>query len=220
MKKKYKAVIFDLDGTLLDTIDDIAISANTVLKRHGFPIHKTREYKLFVGEGMETLVYKILPREKRSRSFIKKIIKEIRLEYSKNWNKNTKIYSGILDLLNFLQLKKIKMSVLSNKPDNFTKLMVKHFFPNIKFSFVLGTRTGVPKKPDPTVSLQIAKKLNIKPQDIVYLGDTNTDMKTAKNSGMFAVGALWGFRTKSELIKNGAKLLIKKPMELFKKCFL
>ncbi len=220
MKKKFKAIIFDLDGTLLDTIDDIAYCANKILKKYNFPLHKTYRYKLFVGDGIETLVYKILPKDKREPKLIKEIVSRIKLEYKNNFANKTKVYTGIMDLLNMCQLKNIKMSILSNKPDKFTKIMVKHFFPQIKFSFVFGTKKNLPKKPNPTTALLIAKKLKLKLNEFVYLGDTDTDMQTAKNAKMFAVGVLWGFRTRNELIKSGANIVIKSPMELFEKGFI
>jgi phosphoglycolate phosphatase len=214
-KNFFKAIIFDLDGTLLDTVDDISDSANSVLKRYNFSTYTPAQYKLFVGDGMETLVSRLLPKNKKNnKQLIKKIVSEIKVEYAKNWNKKTKIYPGIKSLLSTLSKKGIKMCVLSNKPEKFTKLMVQHFFPKTKFEFVFGARDGVPKKPDPALALKIVKNLNLFPSEFIYLGDTKTDMQTATNAGMVAVGVLWGFRTKKELIKSGAKFVVRYPREV------
>ncbi|HHV97247.1 MAG TPA: HAD family hydrolase [Clostridiaceae bacterium] len=211
---QFKAVIFDLDGTLLDTIEDLADSMNAVLAEAGYPLHGIQSYKYFVGKGMKNLVYNALPPEHRNEETIKVFTQKMKEEYAKRWNVKTRPYDGIPELLDILEVKRIDKAVLSNKPDNFTKIIIKELLPKWKFAVVFGERDSIPRKPDPTGALEIAHILNLKPHEILYLGDTGTDMKTAVSAGMYAVGALWGFREKDELIANGAKVVIEHPLEL------
>lgn len=216
---KFKGVIFDLDGTLLDTIEDIADSVNSVLKKHNFKTFPISKYKVFVGDGLETLMKRVVPKKFHNRKFISKLIRKMKKEYSLRWKNKTKVYPGVEQMLRKLQNKKVKIAVVSNKEDSFTKLMVKYFFPNIKFCYVVGAKKNLPIKPNPEGVLKIARKLNISPEEFLYIGDTATDMLTAVNAGMFPVGVRWGFRTKKELVKNGAKIVLNTPTELFCKCF-
>jgi phosphoglycolate phosphatase len=210
----FKAVIFDLDGTLLDTIKDIADSMNIVLKKLGFPTYKTEDYYYFVGEGMEILCKRVIPASFNNPEIINECVQMMKIEYEKNWVNNTKPYPGIPELLTELEKRKIKMAVLSNKPDAFTKLFVQKLLPQVNFSMVLGETPDFPKKPAPDGALYIARELGILPEEFIYLGDSGIDMKTALSAGMYPVGALWGFRTAEELITSGAKKLINKPDEL------
>ncbi len=210
----YKAVIFDLDGTLLNSLEDIADSANSVLSDHGFPTHKPDDYRMFVGSGMSELMIRALPEEKRNAESIDDYVKEYRAEYSQNWNKKTKPYDGILEMLDVLTAISIKIAVLSNKLHAFTKQCVDELLPRWKFDVVVGFQNEIPPKPDPTGALQIAEQLNLSPSQILYVGDSDIDMKTGVAAGMHPVGVLWGFRTKEELQKNGAKTLIEKPQEI------
>jgi phosphoglycolate phosphatase len=212
---KYQAVLFDLDGTLLDTLEDLAESMNQVLKRMGYATHQVDEYRLFVGDGMEMLAARALP-TRVSRAEIEECSIAMREEYGKRWADKTHPYPGIPDLLNSLTQRNIRLAVLSNKPDPFTKSIINKFLADWHFDPVLGARPGVPKKPDPVVALEIASTLKIPPEKFLYLGDTNTDMKTAIAAGMHPVGVLWGFRTAEELTSSGAKTVIRDPMELLK----
>ncbi len=211
---KFKGIIFDLDGTLLDTIEDIADSMNNVIKRFGYRPQGIEDYKIYVGDGVENLVKRVTKRADIGRLESLEIIKQFKKEYNKRWNLKTKPYVNIMKILQLLKEKDVKMAVLSNKPDYFTKIMVKYYFPHIKFRKVVGEKRGYPIKPDPFFAIQIAKDLNISPDFFVYLGDTGTDMQTAIQAGMFPVGALWGFRDKDELLAGGAKLLISDPIEV------
>lgn len=211
---KFKAVIFDLDGTLLDTIDDLANSMNAVLERAGYPIHTAEIYKYFVGNGMRNLVKRALPDSKRDDKTIDHVLAEMKQEYGKRWDEKTCPYNGIPELLDKLSEKGLKLAVLSNKADEFTKLVVAKFLPQWHFEAVIGEGNGVPKKPDPAGAKMITKQLDIKPEEILYLGDTNVDMITATSAGMYAVGVLWGFRKADELIEGGARLLIPIPAAL------
>jgi phosphoglycolate phosphatase len=209
----YKAVIFDLDGTLLDTIEDLAYSMNSVLSRSGFPIHEVNAYKYFIGNGLVNLVRRALPEEILNEDIVSRLLFEMKTEYDNNWDKKSHLYEGIPELLKELSKRNIKISVLSNKADEFTKKIISKFFSDLKFEAVFGEREGVPRKPDPMAALEIAKLLNILPCNFLYLGDSGVDMITANAAGMYAVGALWGFRTEEELLESGAKALIKNPKE-------
>jgi len=212
----YRAVIFDLDGTLLDTLGDIASSANRVLRSFGFPQHEIEAYKYFVGDGREALVARILPSDHQDATTVAITVDCIGNEYDQYWADNTHPYEGISELLEALTVRGIKMVVLSNKGDDSTKLMVSKLLPHWRFELVLGVRPSVPRKPDPAAALEIAEHLKIVPREFLYLGDTDTDMKTAKAAGMYPIGVLWGFRTADELIANGARALISNPIELLK----
>lgn len=212
----YKAIIFDLDGTLLNTLDDLADSMNAVLKNLGFPEHETDAYRYYVGDGMEILCRRVLPEGHRDAVVINKCLLGMREEYGKRWKNKTKPYNGMHETLDHLAQHGIKMAVLSNKPDGLTRLTVEQLLTKWKFDIVLGERPGVPRKPDPAGALEIAKRLDIMPEQIVYLGDTGIDMKTATAAAMYPVGALWGFRAKAELVENGAAMLIAEPLELLK----
>lgn len=211
---KYEAVLFDLDGTLLDSLKDLADSMNSALKSMGFPIHAVEKYKYFVGDGMYKLILRTIPQDIRDESIIKECLAKMNYEYGKRWADTTRPYDGISELLDRLDGMSIKKAVLSNKPHDFTKLIVDKLLSKWRFDVVLGQREGIPKKPDPAAALEIADKLDIPPKKFLYLGDTNTDMKTANAAGMYAVGVLWGFREADELTENGARVLIKSPMDL------
>ncbi len=211
---KFKAVIFDLDGTLLNTLQDLADATNDALKHYGFPPHPTDAYKYYIGEGREKLADLALPVDQRNPENIQKVVKMIDRLYSANWAVNSRPYDGILELLDGLTAQKIKKAVLSNKSHYFTDTMVKVLLSKWSFDIVLGVSDVTPKKPDPTGALHIIKDLRIAPEETIYLGDTDIDMKTAVAAGMYPVGALWGFRTPDELKAGGAKLLIKHPQEM------
>ncbi len=210
---KYKAVLFDLDGTLLDTIDDLADSMNNVLADLNLPRHSVEAYKYFVGDGLEILVKRALP-ENSSEDLLKKAYNLMREEYGRNWANKTKPYDGITDLLRLLSANDIKMTILTNKPDDTAQKVVSKFLAGYNFELVLGARTGIPKKPNPEGALEIAERLGIEPSQFLYFGDTKTDMKTAQSAGMFPVGVLWGFRKADELVESGAKVIISHPLNL------
>ncbi len=210
----FKAVIFDLDGTLLDTLEDIAGATNRVLKEKSFPTHKLDAYRYFVGDGSKMLITRALPEDKRDEDTVLTCFKMLIKDYGQNWKINTKPYEGITEMLDVLKARGLKMSVLSNKPHEFTKRCVTEFLSNWSFDVVLGQRDKFPQKPDPAGAIKIARQIDMLPSDFLFLGDTAIDMKTAIAAGMFPVGALWGFRPLKELQESGARALIKKPIEI------
>lgn len=208
---RFGGIIFDMDGTLLDTLEDLANSMNSVLKRFGYPSHATGAYRYFLGEGMRTLVERALPAGHRNRDTIEDCATEMRKEYGIRWTENSKPYPGISELLNFLELHNIPKAILSNKPHDFTVEMARVLLPEWFFCQIRGESPVTPRKPDPAAALEIAAGMGAPPKDILYLGDSGTDMQTAMRAGMYAVGALWGFRTAKELKENGSKTLVKDP---------
>lgn len=212
----YSAVIFDLDGTLLDTLDDIGEAANRVLIQRGFAPHPPDSYRYFVGEGVRVLFERSLPVEARTADVLAACAEDFRRAYAECWNVQTRPYDGIEDLLAALVGRGVRLAVLSNKPDVFTKLCVREYFPRFPFAAVLGQRDGTPRKPDPAAAREIAAAMDLAPERFVYLGDTAVDMQTALAAGMFPVGALWGFRPVAELLSGGAREVIDRPAELLR----
>ena len=212
--RDFKAVLFDLDGTLLDTLDDLADSMNRVLKEMDCPVHPTEAYKYFVGEGIEILARRVLPEKLRNEKKIKTCVMEMRRVYGDHWADKTKPYDGIPELLSDLRANGLRLAVLSNKPDDLTKTAVDHFLGGQQFDHVAGACPEFPKKPDPAGAVEIGKQLGIDPEKILYVGDTSTDMQTAVRAGMYPLGVLWGFRTSGELTESGAKGLVKRPAEI------
>jgi phosphoglycolate phosphatase len=214
MMNEFKAAIFDLDGTLLDTLDDIADSMNAALERMGFPAHETAAFRFLTGDGVRSMAERSLPVSERNETTVQACIREFRSEYEKRWAANTRVYPGISGLLDDLTQRGIKLNILSNKLDKFTNLVARHFLFRWDFSFVIGSRSDLPQKPDPSGALFIARGLGIPAAQFIYLGDTGVDMKTAVSARMFPLGALWGFREEKELLENGAHAVIRYPGEL------
>jgi phosphoglycolate phosphatase len=207
------AVIFDLDGTLLNTIDDIADAVNATLRAFDFPEHPVDAYKYYVGNGMRTLVQRVLP-DTVDEALHHPFLLSMQEQYKLHWSNKTVVYPAVPLLLDYLNNEKIPIAVLSNKAHEFVLLMAARFLKKWKFSGIYGARSSVPKKPDPAASMQIAAQFRTAPEDILFVGDTNTDMKTAVSAGMVAVGAAWGFRTAAELEEAGARYIIETPQEL------
>ena len=211
---QFRAVLFDLDGTLLDTLDDMANSMNAVLKRNEFPPHPVERYKQFVGGGIGELIRRALPEGLNDEDRVRALSEQMRQEYSRHWKDATGIYPGVDRMLDGLSSRGIRFSILSNKPDEFTKEMCKYFLDPWTFEIVMGASAAFPKKPDPAASLHIAREMGLEPDLFVHLGDSETDMKTAVSAGMYPAGALWGFRDEDELRASGAKVLLKSPVDL------
>jgi phosphoglycolate phosphatase len=210
----YKAVIFDLDGTLLDTLKDIAISANYVLEQFGKNPIEIQKYRYLVGSGALVLMQNILP--EASEQEHKNALDIFEKHYAKQFDLNTKAYENINKLLTFFQVRGYKMAVLSNKPNRFTKMCVMKYLKHWNFESVYGIREGIPKKPDPQGVFEILKELHVKPEETLFVGDTKIDMQTARNAGLCPIGVLWGFRERDELLEHGAKFIVENPNELVK----
>lgn len=206
-----RAVLFDLDGTLLDTLEDLADSMNEVLRSLGHPTHPTDAYRRFVGDGVETLVERALPAPARSAEAIDRGRRAMIEVYGRHWNEKTRPYPGVDALLDGLFARGLQVAIFSNKPHAFTRLAVDAFLGRWPFEAVRGVGPDTPKKPDPTGALAIAEALGVPPAAWLYCGDTNTDMWTATAAGMKAVGVLWGFRPAEELVDAGASLLVDRP---------
>lgn len=210
-----RAVIFDLDGTLLDTIEDLTDSMNAALAGLGYPPLTIEKSKVLVGDGIDTFVTRALPiKDRENAETVRRLREAMRAEYRVRNAVKTRPYPGVPEMLDALAARKIPLAVLSNKPHPSTLDVIARFFPDRPFRAVLGAREDVPIKPDPTSALEIARMLDVSPAEILYLGDTNPDMQTAGAAGMFAVGALWGFRTREELLANGARALAASPLEV------
>lgn len=210
----FRAVLFDLDGTLLDTLDDIASAGNRVLNAQGFPAHPTDAYLRFVGEGVARLFAQALPADAATPEQIAICTESFRDAYAQTWNVASRLYDGIPELLDALVVRGVSLAVLSNKPDLFTQKCVAHYLARWPFDPVHGEGDGIPRKPDPAGAQITASELGYPPGSILYLGDTPTDMTTARLAGMPAVGASWGFRTPQELWNAGARTVIDHPSEL------
>jgi len=209
-----KAVLFDLDGTLLDTLEDLADSANAALSQLGLPGHPIDAYKQFVGDGLENLVRRAIGQERIDDELLARGMEATRREYAGRWAEKTRPYPGVPELLDNLQHRGIPMAVFSNKPDEFTRLCVTRLLSAWGFAAVQGATPELPRKPDPHGALAIAAHMGVNPGEVLYLGDTNTDMQTAIAAGMSPVGALWGFRSAEELSAAGAALLVRTPVEV------
>ena len=210
----FKAVLFDLDGTLVDSVIDVANAMNQVLLNNNFPIHPATDYIDMIGDGMENLVTKSLPEENRTKTFIRKCFSEMKATYSTMWMNNTQLYPGIAELLTSLNERNIKLAILSNKPHNFAQLIADKLLAGWNFDVVMGLSDGSLRKPDPTSALAIASQINLDSAYFIYIGDSVTDIKTAINAGMYPVGVSWGYRSTSSLIESGAKLIIHKPKDI------
>ena len=211
----FTGIIFDLDGTLLNTIDDLADSCNRQLEKYGFPTHPAEAYRYFVGNGVVKLVERALPDSREAHSILNTFIRDFRADYKEHCFDKTRPYPGILELLEGLRRDGMILAVLSNKPDAETKKVVRYFFPKEQFHCAAGHKEEFDVKPDPAGVRAILKKLDLKPEDTAFVGDTWIDMQTAVNSGCFPVGILWGFRDRKELEEAGARRIAATAEELY-----
>ncbi len=223
MKKKHKikAIIFDLDGTLLDSLQDIAESMNKALAEEGLPEHPLEAYKDFVCNGLFKLTERAMPKNRRSEKEVEKMAEKFWVNYEESWFLHTKPYPGILYLIQLCVSHKIKVAILSNKVHYFTKKMIRHYFRGAMinqgknpFGIYSGEQPDMPAKPDPTRALELAERLKCKPENIALMGDSPIDVETAKNAGMISIGAAWGFSGREALEKAGADYIIDDPAEL------
>jgi phosphoglycolate phosphatase len=210
----YKAIIFDLDGTLLDTLEDIGDAMNRVLKKRGFPVHDMDAYRHFIGDGAEMLTQRALPETHRSQETVYACLGDFKHDYGENWDQKTKAYPGVPEMLDRLTAIDVRMAVFSNKPHEFAIQCVERLLADWKFQKIIGLSHRLPRKPDPAGALAVAADFKLDPAHFLYLGDSAVDMKTAVTAGMYPVGAAWGFRTEKELMENGCRFLAKHPMDI------
>jgi len=210
----FQGVIFDLDGTLLDTLTDIAHAANSVLKKMNYPTYPVEDYRHFVGNGVIALFERTLPGDAVKADILNTCRDGFFEAYEQEWNVHAAPYPGIPELLNALTEMNLKMGVLSNKPHAFTKLCVDALLSDWHFDPVFGERADVPIKPDPQGAHEIAAYWELSCEQCLYVGDTRVDMQTARSANMYAVGVEWGFRDWAELVATGAKHVLTHPAEL------
>jgi len=210
---KYKGIIFDLDGTLINTIDDIAESMNEVLEQYKYPIFTNDEYKMKIGEGFKNLIVKAMP-EEVSDTIIEEATELFNKIYYKKYLNRSRPYVGIDTTLDKLVARNIRLGIHTNKRNYYTNFLIDKYFNRIPFIEVYGECAGIPTKPSPILTLKIIEKMNLRPEEVLYVGDSTTDILTAQNAGIHSVAVLWGFRSYEELKKYGAKYIISKPDEL------
>ena len=210
-----KACIFDLDGTLADTLESMSVSANQVIKPLGYAPLPTENFRYYAGDGAKTLIERVLrdAGDKKLEHF-----EEVYRAYSEIFDKDCTykviVFDGMRETLEKLKTMGIKLAVLSNKPHAQTKKVISSLFGDDLFDWVQGQQEGIEKKPDPSGALKIARAFGVNPEECMYIGDTNVDMMTGNRAGMFTVGVLWGFRTRQELMDNHAHALAEKPENL------
>ena len=214
MKLKYRGVIFDLDGTLVDTLGDIAASMNKALKLRGFPEHPAEEYRDKVGWGIEQLAFLSLPAEGRERDTAKALAGDAANFYAENPLTHSQPYPGITELISLLKLKKVKTAVLTNKPDAAAQRVIAGLFPPGSFERVQGEICGKMRKPDPACVWELLVELDLTPANVIFMGDSEIDMETAVSSGCYALGVAWGYRSRETIMASGAKRIIEKPEEV------
>ncbi|MDF2987554.1 MAG: haloacid dehalogenase superfamily enzyme subfamily [Eubacterium sp.] len=208
-----KAVIFDLDGTLVDSLEDLADSANEALVKHGFSSHPTHAYKKFVGNGVRQLMKNATPAG-TPETIIDSVLADYRIIYNNNYTNKTRPYDNIPEMLEKLKASGIKMAVCSNKPHRPTTEIVEYVIGKEYFEVIFGEREGIPRKPDPAALLEAAGLMGVEPAEVIYLGDSGGDMISSRNAGMYAAGALWGFRDRAELEECGSQVLFSQPLQL------
>jgi len=209
-----RLIVFDLDGTLLNSLEDLADSANWVLEQHGFPTHPVDAYRYFVGDGVRKLIERILPQEERTEARIEQCRQEFVAYYKVHMEDKTSVYEGITELLTELKNRGLKIAVATNKVHVAVAPLMAKYFPNIRFDSMIGQREGIPVKPAPQIMYDILKETGCQPSDTLHIGDTATDMQLAQNAGVTPVGVLWGYRPLEELQEAGAKFIISRPEEL------
>lgn len=212
----YQACIFDLDGTLADTVDSIANVANQILERFGLPVQPVNDYKYHAGDGGDVLMERCMRAAGSDLTHLAEGQKLYREIFAKNPLYKVTAFDGMKETLAELKRRKVKLAVLSNKPSEATELAVRGLFGDGTFEIIQGLAPGMKRKPAPDGALKIAENLQVRPENCMYVGDTNTDMQTGKAAGMYTIGVLWGFRDRKELEENHADRIIGRPEELLK----
>lgn len=207
----YRGILFDLDGTLLDTLQDLADSANQALTQNGLPSHPRDAYRYFVGDGVYNLIRRALGEHQEH---FDQVMADYRTIYARDREKNTRPYPGIPEMLEALNQKGIKVCVFSNKPDSDTQAVIRHYFPQYPFEIIRGSLPGVGVKPDPAGANAIVEALGIPKDELLYAGDTSTDMDCARNAGIASIGVTWGFRPREELEAHQARWVVDDPSQI------
>lgn len=209
-----KLIIFDLDGTLLNTIADLAHSTNYALNKLGYPTHEIEKYNFMVGNGIDKLFERALPEGEKSKENVLRVRKEFVPYYDVHNADDSRPYSGMPELLAYLQASGIQIAVASNKYQAATQKLIDHYFPEIHFTAVFGQREGVKVKPDPTVVFDILEVAKVTKEDVLYVGDSGVDMQTAANAGVTACGVTWGFRPRTELEEFSPQYIVDTAEEI------
>lgn len=210
----YRWVIFDLDGTLLNTIDDLADAGNWVCQQHGWPVHSVKEFRYMVGNGIPKLVERFTPPEHRDPETLKRVLAEFSARYDAHKEDKTAPYPGMVELIRHLDAAGVVTAVLSNKADDLAGPVVERYYPGL-FSVVQGALPGVPVKPDPALLHRLMDRMGADPENTLFVGDSNVDIQTAKNGDLPGCGVLWGFRTQAELEEADADFLVSDPEQLY-----
>lgn len=208
-----KAIVFDLDGTLLDTVGDIAAAMNRALAACGLPTHDLKTVEAFLGGGIRDAVTQATP-EGTSEEVISQVLELYRDDYIAHCTENTRLYDGVREMVDGFAAQGFDMAVLSNKTEATARKIVAHFFPNGEFKAVFGRAADRPLKPHPDAAKPVLEVLGLQPQEIAYVGDSNTDILFAKAVGMLPVATPWGYRSREELVEAGAEKIAEHPMEL------
>jgi phosphoglycolate phosphatase len=215
---KKKAALFDLDGTVADTLESIAYSANLTLEALGLTKRPIEEYNYYAGDGADALVMRVLKAACGSDEKAEALFSDAKAKYKEVFEKycmyHVKPFDEVIEMLDGLKVQGIKIGVLSNKPHDRAVVVVSELFGEEYFDLVCGQKEGIPRKPDPSGARIMLKEFGVEPEECLYVGDTNVDMQTGKNTGMFTVGVLWGFRDREELENNKADAIITHPLEL------
>lgn len=214
-----KLAIFDLDGTLLNTIEDLGHAANHALQAHGYPTHSIASYPFFVGNGVRRLIERVLPEDARTEATIDRLLVTFKEYYNDHNTDFTKPYEGIPELLSHLSSHGVAIAVASNKYQAATEKLISHFFPTLSFVAVEGQKEGVPVKPDPSIVFEILAKAKTPKADTIYIGDSGVDMETARRACVDSVGVTWGFRPEKELVENHADTIVNRPDDIEKLVF-
>lgn len=208
-----KLCVFDLDGTLVDSLQDLANSVNYALGKNGFPQRETDEFRYLVGDGVSILLQRALG-DRYSEGSVQQLLGDFNDYYNMHYADFTCPYEGCMDLLHYLRGKGILLAVLSNKPDSFTRMIVEKMFPDILFARIQGKTDQFPRKPDPASLLNMVDELRFHSEEVLYIGDSNVDVSTAHNAGLKVAGAAWGFRGKKELLAAGADYIVDVPADI------
>ena len=210
----YKHIIFDLDGTILNTLEDLAAATNWVCEQHGWPVHGVEEYKYFVGNGAPKLLSRVVPDGvELTDALHQQLLEEFTRRYNAHKEDKTTVYAGMPQALKRLKEAGLTLAVLSNKPHGAALPVVERYYPGV-FDAVQGALPDLPVKPDPTLLHRLMGELGATAADTLFVGDSNVDIRTAKNGGLTGCGVLWGFRTRAELEAEGADFIVDTPAEL------